>query len=329
MAALVLLTIARPGVALEMEDDLPRAIASGVYPVERSGELSFAWSHPLATISLRSFDRSIAGSCTIVLRGARPDGVPQPEATVGVDGVTAARATLGNDFHTLDVAVPAREGRGLTLSISAAPPYVPSGDPRQLGVQLDRIACTPSGVRALPDRAALLTIASVGALFGLLFATLTSGLLAVLGASTLFALACALALTTGPAAYVPAYLSWWLALALWIVVPLLLFRLLRGERISPPACVVLCATGAILFLQLIALLHPSKDVVDAVFHARRLGWVLDGRYYFTQPMPGGVQFPYAIGLYVSAAPFAGILRDHVSLLRIVVCVAEAISGLCV
>lgn len=312
-----------------MEDDLPRSIASGVYPVERSGELSFAWSHPLATITLRSFDRSVAWTCTVSLRGARPGGVPQAEAIVGVDGVTAARATLTNEFQTLEAAVPARDGRGLTLSIGASPEYIPPGDPRPLGVQLDQIACTPSGIRSMPDRTALLTIASAGALFGLLFSALTSRLQTLVGASAVFAAACALALTTGPATYVPAYLSWWLPLALWIVVPLLVFRLLRGEKMSPAACVVLGATGAILFVQLIALLHPSKDVVDAVFHARRLGWVLDGRYYFTQPMPGGVQFPYAIGLYVSAAPFAGLIRDHVSLLRIVVVVAQAIAGICV
>lgn len=313
-----------------MEDDLPRAVASGIYPVERSGELSFAWSHPLSTITLRSLDRSLDWSCAVLVRGARPGGVPQPETAIDVDGVTAARATLTNEFQALDVAVPARAGRGLSLTISAAPAYVPGpGDPRQLGVQLDRIACAPSGMGALPDRTAILTAASAGALFGLLFAALISGPVMFVGATTLFAAASAIALTTGTAAHVPAYLSWWLPLALWIVVPLLLVRLWRGERISPAGCAVLGATGGILFLQLIALLHPSKDVVDAVFHARRLGWVLDGRYYFTQPMPGGVQFPYAIGLYASAAPFAGFVRDHVSLLRLVVCAAEAVAGICV
>jgi len=43
-------------------------------------------------------------------------------------------------------------------------------------------------------------------------------------------------------------------------------------------------------------------------------------------MPGGVQFPYAIGLYVFAAPWSALTRDHVTLLRIVVCAAECLSG---
>ena len=64
---------------------------------------------------------------------------------------------------------------------------------------------------------------------------------------------------------------------------------------------------------------------DAVFHAHRLEWVLGGRYFFTQPMPSGVSFPYAIALYVAAAPFASLTRDHVALLRIVVCAAIAFA----
>ena len=63
-----------------------------------------------------------------------------------------------------------------------------------------------------------------------------------------------------------------------------------------------------------------------MFQAHRLQWVLDGRYYFTQLMPSGVQFPYAIGLYVFSAPWAAITRDHVTLLRIVVCATECVAG---
>jgi hypothetical protein len=317
-------------VALEMEDDLPRTITAGVYPVERGGDLSFAWTHPLATISLKGLDRSVGWTCTVVARGSRPAGTPRPEAAFGVDGVTAATLTLGNAFQSVDVAVPARASRGVTLSISAAPVYVPGpGDPRQLGVQLDRIVCTPAGGAVLPPPDALLGIVLGGGLFGLLFAALTSKPSTLAGATVPFGIACAVALTTGLAVHVPAYLAWWLPVSLWIVIPLLLFRLWRGQAFSSAGLFVLGATAAILFVQLIALLHPSKDVVDAVFHARRLGWVLDGRYYFTQPMPGGVQFPYAIGLYVAAAPFASAVRDHVSLLRIVVCVAQALAGVCV
>jgi hypothetical protein len=67
-------------------------------------------------------------------------------------------------------------------------------------------------------------------------------------------------------------------------------------------------------------------IIDAVFHAHRLQWVLDGRYYFTQPMPNGVSFPYAIGLYVFAAPWSWLTSDYVTLLRVVVTAAEVTAG---
>jgi hypothetical protein len=64
-----------------------------------------------------------------------------------------------------------------------------------------------------------------------------------------------------------------------------------------------------------------------MFHAHRLDGVLAGRYFFTQPMPSGVAFPYAIGLYVVAAPFAGLTRDHVLLLRVVVTAVHVLAAL--
>src|SRR5687768_6843818 len=77
------------------------------------------------------------------------------------------------------------------------------------------------------------------------------------------------------------------------------------------------------------LFHPPKPIVDIVFHAHRLQWVLDGVYYFTQPLPSGVVFPYAIGLYVFAAPWTMLTSDFESLLRVIVTTAEAAGGLCV
>jgi hypothetical protein len=44
-------------------------------------------------------------------------------------------------------------------------------------------------------------------------------------------------------------------------------------------------------------------------------------------MPSGVEFPYAIGLYVTAAPWASLTRDHVLLLRVVVARAHVLAAL--
>ena len=95
---------------------------------------------------------------------------------------------------------------------------------------------------------------------------------------------------------------------------------------SRAATLVVAFTGGVLSLELAALLHPSKLFVDAVFDAHRFGSVLGGGYFFTQPMPDGVTFPYAIGLYVAAMPWASLTRDHVVLLRVIVCASTAIAA---
>ena len=85
-------------------------------------------------------------------------------------------------------------------------------------------------------------------------------------------------------------------------------------------------SASAFYLKLIFLLHPDKDIVDAVFHAHRLDWVLAGRFYFTQLSTSATPFPYAIGLYVFSAPWTLLTDNHVMLLRLVVCASEAVAG---
>ena len=78
------------------------------------------------------------------------------------------------------------------------------------------------------------------------------------------------------------------------------------------------------------LLHPDMPIGDALFHAHRFQEVLAGTLYFTSIAPGNYQFPYAPGLYVVAIPFAGLVRRgaaDMTLLRTIVCVADALAGL--
>jgi hypothetical protein len=97
-----------------------------------------------------------------------------------------------------------------------------------------------------------------------------------------------------------------------------------GRSLALSAGVV---SAALFGLELMALSHPAKPVIDAVFQAHRLEWVMAGRYFFTQPLPDGVAFPYAIGLFVSAAPLAALISDHVLVVRAVTLVAHAAAGL--
>jgi hypothetical protein len=152
---------------------------------------------------------------------------------------------------------------------------------------------------------------------------------AALCGALLLAAAQAVSFSTVPAAYTD-YLGSMMRTAAWIAAAAVLMVKIVERRtrqpLDTPAAVVAAFSAGALFVELSALLHPAKLPVDAVFHAHRLQAVLDGHYFFTQPMPDGVRFPYAIALYVVAAPWTALTQDHVALLRIVVSAAHAVSG---
>ena len=318
-----------PGLTLEMDRDLPRLV-SGIYGPERDGELTFAWSSDKSTVRLPGLDRRRPWSCMVRFRGSRATP-PQPHVEMAVDGITLASRTATNAYEQLEVQAPAQERPGMVLTITALPTLVPGGhDPRQLGVQIDRLSCAPQGgTLALPPRRAITHAMMAAAAFGAAFALagITAG--AAIGATLAVGAAQAIPFAAGAAAYGP-YTGAALRLACWIAVLMLVGVYALGgwrrERLRQTARFVIAFSAAALYVKLLALLHPSKPIVDALFHAHRFEWVLSGRYYFTQVMPGGVNFPYAIGLYVFAAPWSYLTRDYVTLLRIVVSASEIVAG---
>ena len=333
-ACLVLAYATHPALTLEMDRDLPRLV-SGVYPVERPVEQrdeTFAWTSRQAVFTLPGIDRRASWLCSVRLRGARPAPHPQPNVNIGADGVTLTTYEATNEYREVEATVPpSSTGPGLTLTITSSPVFVPSpSDPRELGVQVDRLVCRPGGERiVLPPRRATLSASVAGAAFGAAFGLICSGLSWAIAATVLVTIGQAVPLTAGPAPYSVYQESVvWIAIGIAVVIALAAAFTERWKRqpLHATAKFVVMFSGAVLFLKLLALLHPSKLVVDAVFHAHRFEWVLAGRYYFTQPMPDGVQFPYAIALYVFAAPWSIFTHDHVALLRIVVCASQAIAG---
>jgi hypothetical protein len=92
------------------------------------------------------------------------------------------------------------------------------------------------------------------------------------------------------------------------------------------AVLVIVFSAAVLYLKSAALLHPSKPLADAVFHAHRLTSVLNGGFFFTQPLASGLRFPYAIGLYVFAAPWTALVTNYVGLLWVLVAIVEVSAG---
>jgi hypothetical protein len=316
-------------VVLEMDRDLP-SVLSGVYPPERDGDRTFAWTSGRAELMLNGLERQSAWSCTVRFRGGRSAEHPQPLVELSVDGIRVASRTATNEYEDLEVTAPPSDRPGLVLTIAASPTVVPGpGDPRALGVQVDRLACQPGDAITLPPRRAVASAMLAAAMLGAALALLNMTAAAAVGAAMFIAAAQAIPFSSGPAPYgeYPAHavrLAFWIACALVVVV--YATGLLRPAPLRNTARFVFAFSAGVLYLKLLTLLHPSKALIDALFQAHRLQWVLEGRYFFTQPMPDGVQFPYAIGLYVVAAPWSALTRDYVTLLRVVVCAADVVAG---
>ena len=115
--------------------------------------------------------------------------------------------------------------------------------------------------------------------------------------------------------------------AIAAIVVVLMLELIRRAPLSGAARFVVALSAVVCFLKLLVLLHPDMPTMDALMQAHRLEWVMSGRYYFTNLTPDGYAFPYGISLYLISAPFASAFRDHVALLRGVVCIAEMLAGL--
>jgi hypothetical protein len=322
---------AHPDLTFEFDRDPPGRVLTGFYPAEIVGEDTFAWASDRAQVILPGVDRRIPWQCSVRFRGGRPPGVAQPHVELAVDGQPAADRAAENDYRDLEGVAPPRAVRGLRLTLSSSSTFVPSADdPRPLGLQVDRISCLPqAGASAWPPASAFVDATLASAMFGALFAMTGLGTLAAALATLAVAIVQALPLSTQLAPYT-AYAGRAVWLAFWVTAPIAAVLLWlraskRVEGLRDPSF-GFAFSAAALFVKLLGLLHPSKLPVDAVFHAHRLEYILSGRYFFTQVLPGGVQFPYAIALYVIASPWAALTRDHVALLRIVTSVAEAGAG---
>jgi hypothetical protein len=319
-----------PAVTFDMSRASPREVASGFYPPERAGELTFAWTSRRADVKLAGLNRATEWRCAVRLRGGRGPELPLPRVDVAADGLSVAERTVTNTFEDVPFTVVPRPAPGLSLSITSVPTFVPGpSDTRELGVMVDGLECRPEGRLVLPPRGplqnAVLASAAFGAALGIVCTTLggAAAVTLVVSAGQAFLLSIGAAPYS---AYSRTLLQFAVSIATLMVLTVKVLELGVGEQGRRAARFIVIFSAAVLYLKILGLLHPSKLLADALFHAHRLEWVLAGRYFFTQPMPSGVSFPYAIGLYVFAAPWASLTSDHVTLLRVVVCVSDALAG---
>jgi hypothetical protein len=329
LGAVLLQYTLRPGLAFEMDRPLP-SFVRGIHGPERDGTLTFAWTSDRVEIDLAGLNRGGVWFCTVRYRGdARGPGLPAPAVDVTIDDARVARGESTPDYQEMAFRIPAAGRAGARIGMIIAPTFVPGGrDTRTLGVQVDHLGCRPEGL-ALPPRRALAAAGGAAAFAG--------GVLAIAGVSIWGVLLVALAMGLGGAAMLTidggaygAYPQVMLRTSLWtsVVVAAVITSLdrLGRERLSSAARAVCVIAGVVLWLKLIALLHPAKPEGDAIFNAHRLEWVLAGKYYFTQPFIGGVEMPYAIGLYLFTSLWTWITSDHTALVRGVTAASDVAAG---
>lgn len=323
-----------PGLLIDFDVTPPARLVSGVYPAEREREsgLTFAWTASAMTLRLPGLDRPVDWMLTFRVRGARP--VDNPELTFFVDGVRVLARASTADFETIRVPIPARpERRGATIELRSSATFVPGpSDPRPLGVMLDAVWLTPTGI-VVPPRAAFAGTVLASAAFGAALALigLTAG--SAVGSIVLVSAGQAALVGRGFGAYT-GYPTTLAQLASWIglvtVVLTIGVQVLRGHSLRNTARFVVAFSASALLLKAAMLLHPDMPIGDALFHAHRFRTVADGNLYFTSMAPGNYLFPYAPGLYVFAVPFRRLLPSptaDMAMLRLIVLGAEAVAAM--
>jgi hypothetical protein len=273
------------GLSFEMDSRLP-GFVSGVYAGERDATASFAWTSGQVVVDIPDIDRRSPWSCSLRFRGPRPPGEQAPVVNVSVDNARVASVPAAGEYQDLGFSVPAG-GRPLRMVLDVSPTFTPgTADKRILGIQIDRLQCRPSGTAWAPTRPLIQAAAAAGflaAVFVLAGFSLTVSLLS----AGVVAFGSAMIVATGAGVYGD-YSNTVLRLTLWTVA--LTCAVMSGaERIARQrfsTAAVWCSRSrrSQSLLKLIALMHPAKPDVDAIFHAHRLTDVIAGRRYFTQPL---------------------------------------------
>jgi hypothetical protein len=247
-----------------------------------------------------------------------------------VDGEPVTGVPAASEFQELGIVVPASAAPGARIDLNISPVFLPGGaDTRALGVQIDRLSCRPHARYVRPPANAVAFASLAAGAFAAALALLGLSLTSAIAVAVVISLGQTLVLSLGGGIYgdYPATLpraAAWIALATFGIGAAL--EIARGQRLTSTARFVFACSSAALYLKILGLLHPAKPVIDAMFHGHRLGRVLAGDWYFTQPMPDGVTFPYAIGVYLFAAPWAWLTTDYMSLMRIVTATADVAAG---
>jgi hypothetical protein len=321
----------QPEIRLGMDRRLPPGVR-GFYPLERQGKTSFAWSSGSVRLEFDHVDRRVPWVCRADVINWRSPGAGPARVQIRSNDALLLDRHVGEPDAALEFTIPPdAASSAIDAGIDVSPTFRPGPqDPRDLGLAFDAIVCEPAaGSMPWPARAILVRSAAAAAIVGITVGLAGLPMLTALGVGGGVALAQSWSLASGGAAHsltLPPVFLLVLLFGLFCLVPAALAAGLLRAPLSTAARLAVVVSACGFYLKLIFLLHPDKDIVDAVFHAHRFDWVLAGRFYFTQLSTSATPFPYAIGLYVFSAPWSLLTADHVTLLRVVVCASEAMAG---
>ena len=234
---------------------------------------------------------------------------------------------------TIHVIIPPRpERRGLTLGLRPSATFVPPGDPRALGVVLDRLSLQPSRIVLVPRPALMAASLSAAALGGAIaLVGVTAG--SAIGGAVLLSAGAAAVIVRGFGPFTP-YPDAVVRLAVWIALHRGRYR--AGGTV--PAAAAAEEDRAVRAGVLGRSAVPQAAGAAPSEHADRRRDVScaslpggPGRQpVFHIDRAGRLCVSLSAGLYVFAAAFAGLVRRgaaDMTLLRIVAASLDALAGL--
>jgi hypothetical protein len=311
--------------------------ARGFFPTEiddRSGN-RYSWTSETARVSIPNINRASAHTIAFVLSGGRPGNQPNPLVTLTVDGVPAAACEVANEPSVCTARLPAATRDRAVIGLQVSPAYVPGGaDTRTLGVIAHELVLTPTSGHFRPSWPVVITIAAAVAMAvgGVMLCGLSGWIAAVAVGGITWAFVWLL-LQDG--AYLGSYVDSLLNVATGAAVGGVLVAALRRQWPTlagvPDWSIAVGLVLAATVVKLGFFNHPLATIGDGVFQLHRAQMVRAGSYYFTSVTPRPFfEFPYAIGLYMTALPFWSYFPteiDQVHLLRGLSVGADALVGI--
>jgi hypothetical protein len=307
----------------------------GVHDTEFSdgAEQPYNWTGGSVRLQIPNLDRSRSYRLVFNLEAPRPPEAGTPQITWAIDGVPAGTHVMTGAADVLVIRLPTSDRTRAVVTMEIGPTF-DSGpaDERMLGVVVRDVALTPEQGGWSPTRDVTIRVAAAVALAVAGFLLCGLPAVAVWLVVTLTPIAFVW-LTLQDGAFLGDYAGTLLNLGLSTAAIggiVLAARAARSTTALPhwPVAVGLVLAASVIKLAFFS--HPLATIGDGIFQVHRSAMVQNGSYFFTSITPRPFfEFPYAIGLFVTAMPFWDAFTqdvDHVWLLRTLSLVADALVG---